>query len=485
MNKNSNEASTILSAIEQICQEKKISKEQVLEAIEQALASAYRKDFGNKLQNLKVEFDPETGQMKIFDEKTVVDDLPEEEKFFEEGEEEWAENEIISSATRREIKKNEKIEIEEKINKEKKETFATLPPEKQKETDLSAEGAELSIEEAEKKRFNPRTEIQISEAKESKFGNKKTIKVGDIIRQELEMPADFGRIAAQTAKQVIIQRLREAERETIYEKYKKQEGLVINGVVQRQERQITLIDLGEISAILPLTEQVREERYRPDQKIRVYVVSVEKTSKGPEIIVSRRHAEILKELFKSEIPEVANGVVEIKAIAREAGARSKVAVWTKEENIDPIGACIGQRGVRIQTVISEIGGEKIDIIEYDENPEKFIANALAPAKVSSLEIKEKEKMAIAKIKNNQLSLAIGRDGQNVRLAAKLTGWKIDIQEEIKEPEEAIVPVVPEKVAEAAENGKEENEKEKKDEKTEKTETAKKIKKGKVKTKKIL
>jgi len=436
MNKNPGGGSTILSAIEQICQEKKLSKEQVLEAIEQALASAYRKDFGNRLQNLKVEFDPETGKMKIFDEKTVVEDLPEPPP--EELKEEM---------------------IEEKINEQEE---------------------EISGEEGEKKRFNPKTEIQISEAKKSSFGGKKKMKVGDVIRQELEIPSDFGRIAAQTAKQVIIQRLREAERETIYEKYKEQEGLVVNGVVQRQERQMILIDLGEISAVLPASEQIREERYLPDQKIKVYIVSVEKTPKGPEIIVSRRHPEILKELFKSEIPEVANGVVEIKAIAREAGARSKVAVWTKEESIDPIGACIGQRGVRIQTIISEIGGEKIDIIEYSENHEKFIANALAPAKVSSLETNEKEKIAVARIKNNQLSLAIGRDGQNVRLAAKLTGWKIDVKEEIiKEepssptPSEATTEEQP-SLAPATEDKKEKNEEEKGEGKTE--EKTKKTKK---------
>lgn len=451
MNKNPSGGNTILSAIEQICQEKKLSKEQVLEAIEQALASAYRKDFGNRLQNLKVKFDPETGKMKIFDEKTVVEDLPETP---EEPEEEI---------------------IEEKSNDQKEELSLVCPPEKREETDSSTDETGSSAGETEKKRFNPKTEIQISDAKKSAFGGKKKIKVGDVIQQELEIPSDFGRIAAQTAKQVIIQRLREAERETIYEKYKGQEGLVVNGIVQRQERQMILIDLGETSAVLPLSEQIREERYRPDQKIKVYIISVEKTPKGPEIIVSRRHPEILKELFKSEIPEVANGVVEIKAIAREAGARSKVAVWTKEENIDPIGACIGQRGVRIQTIISEIGGEKIDIVEYNENPEKFITNALMPAKVSSLEINEKERTAVARIKNNQLSLAIGREGQNVRLAAKLTGWKIDIKEESPstdslEPATAEQPVS--SPVETLKNGKEKKEE---DEKREKTEENKKQK----------
>ncbi len=392
---------TILSAIEQICQEKKLSKEQVLAAIEQALAAAYRRDFGNKLQNIKVKFNPETGQMKVCDEKTVVEDLPEP-----------------SSASPPAKASKDKKEKKPKTTKVKKKEE---PKEEEKE---------------EKKRFNPKTEIQISEARrparQAKKIKKTKIKVGDVIRQELEIPTDFGRIAAQTAKQVIIQKLREAERETIFKKYKAKEGEVINGIIQRRERQTVFIDLGDTTAILPYNEQVGEERYHPDQKIKVYLISVNKVSKGPEIIVSRRHPEILKELFKLEIPEVANEVVEIKAIAREPGARSKVAVWTKEESIDPIGASIGQRGVRIQTIIAEIGGEKIDIIEYDDDPEKFIANALAPAKVCSLELNKKEKSTLVRVKKNQLSLAIGRAGQNVRLAAKLTGWRIDVQEEMPE-----------------------------------------------------
>ncbi|MCH7759618.1 hypothetical protein IID20_04660 [Patescibacteria group bacterium] len=253
--------SNILSSIEQICHEKKLSKEQVLEAIEQALAAAYRKDFGHKLQNILVKFDPQTGQMKAFDEKTVVDNLPEED------------------------------EIEDK---------------EEKKTD------------EEKKRFNPKTEIQISEAKKIK----KKIKIGDVLKQKLKIPSDFGRIAAQTAKQVIIQRLREAERQTIFEKYETQVGTVIDGVVQRLERQIIFIDLLDATAVMPYNGQVSEERYWPDQKLRVYVVSVNKTSKGPEIIVSRRHPNILKELFKLEIPEINNNTVEIKIIAREPGSRS-------------------------------------------------------------------------------------------------------------------------------------------------------------------
>jgi N utilization substance protein A len=403
----SEETNNILGAIEQICQEKKLSKEQVLAAIEQAMAAAYRKDFGNKLQNIKVEFNPENGQMNISDEKLVVEDLPPS---------------YTEAMEDKETKEKNLAEINEEEKKMKIEN--DLPSDK-------IEGEEKE----EKKRFNPKTEIQISEVKKLLGKNGKKMSVGEIFKQELQIPSDFGRIAAQTAKQVIIQRLREAEREAVFEKYKNLEKTVVNGIIQRRDRQAVFIDLGDATAILPFNEQVNEEKYYPDQKIKVYVVSADQSVRGSEIIVSRRHPDILRELFKLEIPEVNNEVVEIKGIAREAGSRSKVAVWTKEKSIDPIGACIGQRGVRIQTVISEIGGEKIDIIEYDENIEKYIANAMAPAKISSLKINEQEKTAIVKVNGNQLSLAIGRDGQNVRLAAKLTGWRIDIQEEKEEKKE--------------------------------------------------
>lgn len=372
--------STILSAIQQICEEKNLSPEQVLEAIEQALTAAFRKDFGEKNQNIKVEFNPENREMKVFDVKTVIEDILDEEE-----------------------SKNEE------------------------DDDL------------EKKRFNPRTEIQISEAKLLSPHDQKIpkngFKIGDIIRTPLEVPSEFGRIAAQTAKQVITQRLREAEREIIFEKYKSQEGKVINGTVQRQEKYTTFIDLRDTTAILPSHEQISEERYSPDQKIKVFIMSVNQGSKGPEIIVSRRHPDILKELFETEIPEVANKSVEIKHIAREPGSRSKVAVWTKEKNLDPIGSCVGQRGIRVQTIISEAGGEKIDIIKYSEDPQEFVSNALSPAKISSIEINEKEKTALVRVKQDQLSLAIGKSGQNVRLAARLTGWKINIQEYIEKEKE--------------------------------------------------
>ncbi len=357
----------LISIIDEVCQEKNLSKEKVLEAIEAALATAYRKDFGSKDQNIKVKLDLKTGQIEVFDLKTIVEDLPEESD-----------------------------------NKKKKKLVE------------------------ERRRFNPKKEITLSEARKIK----KDAKVGDEIKFKLPIPTGFGRVAAQAAKQVIIQKLREAERDILYQEFKEKEGMVISGIIQRKERKNVLIDLGKITAILPYYEQIKKEEYLPGQKIKVYVLEVKQVPRGPEIVVSRSRPEILKELFKSEIPEVANKIVEIKAIAREPGVRSKVAVETKEKGIDPVGTCIGTRGSRIQTIIAEIGGEKIDIIEYSENPTKFISNALLPAKVSSVKIiDEEKKIALVKVKPDQLSLAVGRGGQNVRLASILTGWKIEIEKE--------------------------------------------------------
>ncbi|MFA5051330.1 MAG: transcription termination factor NusA [Patescibacteria group bacterium] len=407
-------ASPILAAIDQICQEKKLSKEQVVGAIEQALSAAYRRDFGQKNQDVKVEFDPETGKMQVFDIKTVVEDLPEIE------DESTVEKTEIKEKKKKTKKKSEKIEKE------------ILPVEPQ--------------EEKEEKHFNPRTELQLSDAKKIS----KKYKIGDIIKTELEIHSDFGRIAAQTAKQVIVQRLKEIERSTVFQTYKSQEKQVVDAVVQRLERNVILVDLQDATAVLPYTEQVQEERYYPGQKIKVYILMVSETNKGPEIIVSRRHPDILKELFKSEIPEIASGTVEIKVIAREAGSRSKIAVFTSEKNLDPIGSCIGQKGARIQTIISEIGGEKIDIIEYSDDPQKFIANALAPAKTVSLKIDEKNKEVSVKVRKNQLSLAIGRAGQNVRLASRLTGYKIEVQLFEEEETEATAEEVKEEKSKSSE-----------------------------------
>ncbi|MDP2830600.1 MAG: transcription termination factor NusA, partial [bacterium] len=253
----------------------------------------------------------------------------------------------------------------------------------------------------------------------------------------LSVPDAYGRMAAQTAKQVIIQKLREAEREMIFNEFKEKEHEVVAGVIQRHEGRIVLVDLGKAVGILPNDEQIRGEQYNPGQRIKVFIKEVNITSRGPEIILSRTSDEILKKVFYLEIPEISNGLVEIKSVAREAGSRSKVAVSATSENVDPIGSCVGQRGARIQTIISELGGEKIDIIEYNENLAKFIANALSPAKTISVDIDEKNKKATVKVAEDQLSLAIGRDGQNVRLAARLTGWRIDIIGEKADKVEAV------------------------------------------------
>jgi N utilization substance protein A len=378
-------SSPILIAIKQICDEKNISIERVIEAIEIALAAAFRKDFGKLGQNIKVNFDTNTGNIKVFDIKTVVDACE-----FEETEE----------------SEEKKIETEQ------------------------------TKEESKKKKFNSRTDIVLEDAKKIK----KDVKIGDEIKTELEISHDFGRIAAQTAKQVIIQNLREMERESLCDEYKDKEGKVLVGVVQRFEGRNIIIDLGHAIGLLFPEEQIPFERYNIGQRVKVFILSVEKETKGPKIIVSRIHKELIRQLFILEVPEISADIVEIKVIAREAGARSKVAVFANEKNIDPVGSCIGQRGVRIQTIISELGGEKIDVIEYSEDISKFISNALSPAKIIEIKIDRKNKKATAITKEDQLSLAIGKSGQNVRLAAKLTGWKIDIvveqpKEKQKEPEE--------------------------------------------------
>ncbi|NQU77830.1 transcription termination/antitermination protein NusA, partial [Candidatus Falkowbacteria bacterium] len=427
--------SEIAIAIKQICEEKNISHESVIDTIEQALAAAYRKDFGEKNQNAKAKFDPETGKTRVFDIKTVVEDVPEEELEPESGE---------KSEVEVKEKKASKAESDAPApsddlgqprtapaaggagagdKKTKKDKAEDKSKAKTSKDDKPSE-PNNEIEEEERPKFNPRTDLQISDAKK----NKKTAKIGDEIKTELKIPSEFGRMAAQTAKQVIIQRLREAERNTLLEEYKQKEGSVISGIVQRQEGALVLVDLGNATAILPPDQQIENENYNSGQRYRFYLSQVRETSKGPEIVVSRIHSEIVKQLFGLEVPEIAAGTVEIKTLSREAGSRSKVAVATSDDSIDPIGACVGQRGTRIQTIITELGGEKLDIILHNDDSVKFIANALSPAKVVSVELKEEEKIAKVKVKPDQLSLAIGKAGQNVRLAAKLTGWKIDIEE---------------------------------------------------------
>jgi len=447
----------ITNAIKQICEEKNISYESVIDTIEQALAAAYRKDFGEKNQNIHAKFDPESGKTKVSDIKTVVEDVPEEvleELETLDGYKKLGESSKVKAGeqdTKTKKQKNKKTDQEsdeKKVKDEKIEEIESrytagsplrsenkeIKDEKGDNSDSKEETKkikstkldenELKEQEDEKPRFNPRTDIQISDAKKIK----KSYKIGDEIKTKLEIPAEFGRMAAQTAKQVIIQRLREAERDVLYKEFKDKEGQVLTGIIQRQEGRLVLIDLGVTTAIIPPDQQVPTENYNSGQRYRVYIVEVRETSKGPEIVVSRTHSEIVKQSFFLEVPEIASGAVEIKAISREAGSRSKVAVYTSDESIDPIGSCVGQRGTRIQTIISELGGEKLDIIQYNEDPAKFIANSLSPAKVVSVTVDEKNKTAIVKVNADQLSLSIGKAGQNVRLAAKLTGWKIDIQE---------------------------------------------------------
>ncbi len=429
-------ASEIVKSIQFICDEKGLDPAIVMEALESALGAAYRKDFGDRQQNIQVKFDPETGDMKVWDEKEVVEDMDEEQ--LEKDQEKLAE-------LREEARKEERELTEE-------------------------ETADLL-------HFNPKTQIMISEAKE----HDKKIKVGATLKIDLEVGGDFGRMAAQTAKQVIIQKLREAERNNVFDDFKTQEGGIVQGVVQRRDRSGGyIIDLGKITGIVPPSEIVPRERYNLGNRMKFYVMSVDMGNRGPEIILSRREKRMVETVFESEIPEIANEEVIIKGIARDPGNRSKVAVYTDDEGIDPIGACIGQRGSRITTIIDELGGEKIDIIQYSDDPKEYIKQALSPAKVDEVEIDEETKEVVVKVAEDQFSLAIGRGGQNVRLAAELTGWKINVEDlggenkvssededvdvvegEEKPAEEA--PVEEEKVEESKEEDVKEEGEEKKEE----------------------
>jgi len=274
-------------------------------------------------------------------------------------------------------------------------------------------------------------EIPLAEAR----GWDPEIQVGDTVEVEVT-PKDFGRIAAQTAKQVIVQRIREAERDMVYKEFRDREGDIVTGTVQRVERRNVYMDLGRIEAVLPPTEQVPREGYRQNDRVKAYVVEVKQGNRGPQIVVSRTHPGLLKRLFEIEVPEIYEGIVEIKAIAREAGARSKVAVISRDRNVDAVGACVGPKGSRVQSIVDELRGEKIDIVPWASDPATFVASALSPAKVIRVEISEETKTALVIVPDNQLSLAIGKEGQNARLAAKLTGWRIDIKSEsqIKELE---------------------------------------------------
>ena len=362
----------INSVLDQLEEERGIPREKVIEAIEAALATAYKKEYGKKGQIVRATFDLATGATAFNQVKIAVDEtrvIPEPEM--------------------------------EKMREEEKERDAT----------------------DERIYFNPEHHIMIEDARKIK---KDAVLDGEIIFP-LENKGDYGRIAAQTAKQVIIQKIREAEKTSVMTEYGAKQGEIVSGTVQRVERGNLFIDMGRATGILPYEEQIPGERYRQGERVRAYLYRVEETPKGIFLKLSRSHPKLIHELFKQEAPEVASGVVEIKAIAREPGSRSKIAVASNDAHIDPVGSLVGQRGIRVSTVMSELGGEKIDIIEWSPDSAKFVSAALSPAEVISVKIEENEKKAIVEVTEEEQSLAIGKGGQNVRLAAKLTGWKIDIR----------------------------------------------------------
>ena len=337
----------LILALEELEKEKGIKKEYLLESIETALVTAYKRNF-DSLENVKVVMDEKTGATHVF-----------------------------------------------------------------------------SLRDVKKKVENPETEITVKEAQKIN----PDLAEGDVLETEI-VPRNFGRIAAQTAKQVIIQKIREAEREIIYTNYNDRKGEIVSGLIQKADRNIVIMDLGKLEGVMPTKEQIPTEHYRVNDKIKGYVLDVEKGAKGdPQVIVSRSHPDFVRKLLEFEIPEIYEGVIEIKSISRDAGDRSKVAVYSPDPNIDPVGSCVGQKGVRIQNVINELNGEKIDVIEWNEDPSIYIASALLPAQILAVDIKEDEKFAQVIVPDNQLSLAIGKSGQNVRLAARLTNWKIDIKSE--------------------------------------------------------
>ncbi len=367
----------------------------VIETIEAALAAAYRKDYGEKNQNIRVTFDPVTGATDIYDVKEVVEDEFVAKALAE------AEAAVQAAAENAALGKTPQASVPAPV-------AAPQEPEGEPE-----------------RRYNPKTMLSLAEA--TAWDAKAA--VGQEVRKLLPTPEGYGRMAAQTAKQVIIQKIREAERNQVFTEFKSKEGELVSGVVQRVDGRAVFIDLGRMAAVLPPSEQAMGERLRLGERVKVFVKEVRETPRGPEMVVSRSHPEIVRRLFQLEVPEVAAKTVEIREVAREAGSRTKVAVAATDPNIDPIGSCVGQRGTRVQTIINELGGEKLDIIEYNSDPVHFIINALSPAKVARVELDEERHEARAFVKEDQLSLAIGKGGQNVRLAGRLTGWRIDILQE--------------------------------------------------------
>ncbi len=399
-----------LSSIKQIAEEKGIPEEKVVETVEAAIAAAYKKNYGKKGQIIRAKLDRETGEVGVSQIKLVIEgvdeegyitgELPEQGRFEEHDEDPRTNERRDNSSGLSEVdrKNNSPTDVDQEVTE--------------------TEDGKLKI------KFNPEKYLTLEEAKKIK----KKSKIGDEIITKLESKTEFGRIAAQTAKQVVIQRLREVEREVIYTEFKQKEGEIVSGVVQRNERGMVYVDLGRTNGLLIPAEQIPQDNYRIGQRLKFVILRVEETNKGPSILLSRTHPSLVLKLFEFEVPEIETGSVEIKSIAREAGSRSKIAVISNEDGVDPIGSLVGQKGVRVQTIINELGGEKIDIIEWHENPVKFIANALSPAKVLDVKIlDEKRHHALVEVADDQFSLAIGRKGQNVRLAAKLTNWKIDVR----------------------------------------------------------
>jgi N utilization substance protein A len=355
--------SEFMIAITQLAAEKNLPQEVVLDAMEAALVSAYKKD-SDMTGDIAVRIDRETGDHHVYRQHRVVQEVEEAE-------------------------------------------------------------SEITIQEARKR--------------------KPDAQIGDVLREEVH-PGAAGRIAAQTAKQVVLQRLREAEREMVFEEFSNRASDIVSGVVQRIEPKHIVVDLGKTEAVFPITEQVRNEHYRGGQRLKFYLLEVHRSIRGPQLVLSRTHKNLLKRLFELEVPEIYRGIVEIKSIAREAGYRSKVAVSAKQEGVDPVGSCVGLRGIRIQNIVNELNGERIDVIQWDQNPSRFVANALSPAQVLTVRIDEEQNTASVIVPDRQLSLAIGKEGQNARLAAKLTGWRIDIKPESAMSEELAAEVAAEQAA---------------------------------------
>ncbi len=385
-----------VSAIKQIAEEKGIPQESVLETVEAALAAAYKRDYGKKGQIIKVVLNPDTGTMDITQTHYVVEGVDDEG--------------YITG------------QLPEKVAQDR---VDIVDIQRQREAgQVIAGDHEITAEGQVRVKFNPEKHVLLDDARTSQ----KNVQVGDEIVIRLEPKSDFGRIAAQTAKQVVIQRLREAERGAVIAEFKGREGSLISGTVQRREGPLVFIDLGKTNGLLPAAEQMLTDHYRIGQRLRFYILKVEDSVRGPVIVLSRSHPNLVRELFRMEVPEIDSGSVVIMGIAREAGSRTKISVTSGENGVDPIGSLVGQRGVRVQTVINDLAGEKIDIIQYDTDVSRYIANALSPAKILQVNLTDMEhKVALAEVADDQFSLAIGKGGQNVRLAAKLTGWKIDVR----------------------------------------------------------